>query len=81
MTSEEARLKIHSEADFIYLPRFENSINKLLRRYSGGPVPDRIIAQALLITEDEVQSLYEIIVIKLRTGMGVEALDQEQDSL
>lgn len=71
MTTEEARQKVLEDPDFILLPRFECSIAKLLRRYPEGTVPDRYIAQGLLITEDDVQAKYEAVVKKLRRSMKV----------
>jgi hypothetical protein len=70
MTSDEVRKRLLEDPDFVYLPRFENSVLKLLERYPDG-VPPKIIAQGLMMTEDEVVALYERVVTKLRRYMGV----------
>ena len=70
MTTSELRRLLEEDPDFIYLKRFDYSLKKLLERYPDG-CPDRIIANALLMTEDDIQALYEKIVIKLRNAMGV----------
>ena len=71
--ADDVRKKIMEEDDWIYCPRFNNSISCLLDRYPDG-VPERIIAQVLLITEEEVEALYQGIVLKLR-----EALREDED--
>lgn len=71
MTSDEVTNLIETDSDYVYLKRFDFSLNKLLERYPEG-VPVRIIAQALFMTEEEVEATYESIVVKLRRFMGVE---------
>jgi hypothetical protein len=70
MTTEEVQMKIQEDPNFVYLKRFEHSIDRLEVRYPDG-CPDHVIAQALLITEDDVVSQYNAIVLKLRRLMGV----------
>lgn len=70
MTSAEVRRLLETDPDFLHLKRFDFSMGKLLERYPEG-VPDRIIAQALLMTEDDVEILYNQTVEKLRNLMGV----------
>jgi hypothetical protein len=67
----EAKLLVANEADFVYLKRFDFSLSKLVERHPTG-VPDRIIAAALMVTEDDVRDMYEEIVLKLRQTMKVE---------
>lgn len=71
MTTVEAKQMVENDHDFIYLKRFQYSLTKLLERYPDG-VPDRIIANGLMLTEDDVHELYERTVKKLRGLMGVE---------
>ena len=71
MTLNETKTKIAEDPDFINLKRFDYSLAKLLERYPEG-VPVRLIAGALLITEAEVEKLYQQVVVKLRNLMGVE---------
>lgn len=70
MTSDEVRARLSQEPDFIYLPRFDFSLAKLMERYPDG-VPDKLVAQGLMMTEEEVQSLFLGIVAKLRRTMGI----------
>lgn len=71
--SVEIRERIENDADYVYLRRFEFSLVKLLQRYPEG-VPDHLIAQGLLRTEEEIGELYEATVAKLRKFMGVHPL-------
>lgn len=61
--------KIYVDPDWVELRRFDNSLKKVLKRYPDG-APDRLIAQALGITEQEVQEQYDQIVEKLRRAVG-----------
>ncbi len=69
MTTEEALRRINEDPDFVLLKRFDYSIVKLLARYPDGVPNDKIIAQALLITEEDVENLYGTIVEKLRAKL------------
>lgn len=68
MTEKEIRYLLDTDPDFIGIKRFDFSLKKLLERYPDG-CPDRIIAQALLLTEDEVKELHNRIVEKLKEKM------------
>jgi hypothetical protein len=70
MTPEEIRHKLATDEDYIPLKRFDYSLKKLLERYPDG-VPDRIIAQSLLVEEEQVEVLYQEIVTKLQQLMKV----------
>lgn len=70
MTGDEARARLQSDLDFVYLPKFEFSLQKLMERYPDG-VPDRLIAQALMLTEDDVEEMFQSAVLKLRKMMKV----------
>lgn len=67
----EARVRLVDDEDYICLKRFEYSLSRLLERYPEG-CPDRIVAQALLMTEDQVQEMYQSVVVKLRQVMNVQ---------
>ena len=71
MTAQEARKLIEESPDFIYLKRFEYSLANLVSRHPEG-VSDRVIAAALMLTEDDVEEMYVAIVQKLRVAMKVE---------
>ena len=71
MEKTDAKDRINEEEDFVNLKRFSYSLKKLMERYPEG-VPDKYIAQALDVAENEVPALYEEVVAKLRTLMNVE---------
>jgi hypothetical protein len=70
MTSEEARKRIATETNFIFMKRFDNSLERFMDRYPDG-APVRVIAQALMMTEDEVESVLQGVIEKLRVSMNV----------
>jgi helix-turn-helix protein len=78
MNTAQAKQLIEEKEDFVYSKRFEYSLKKVMERYPDG-CPDRIIAAVLLITEDEVQEIYETVVNKLRIGMGVVLPEESSD--
>lgn len=71
MDEKDVRRRLETEEDFINLKRFGFSIREVMKRYPDG-VPDRIIAQALGISEEEVEARYGEIVAQLRETMKVE---------
>lgn len=70
-TTEELQLRIDTEDDFVNIKRLDYSLERVLQRYPDG-APQRVIAQALMISEDEVEKLYETVVQKLRNALKVE---------
>lgn len=76
-TVEEIRTRIQTEPDFVNLKRFDYSLEKVLERYPEG-APPRLIAQALLMTEEEVEELYQQTVVRLREVMKVDDADPEE---
>lgn len=63
-------MKLNEDPDWIAIKRYSNSLKVLEKRYPDG-CPDHIIAQALGITETEVEEHYQKIVACLRLGIGV----------
>ena len=63
--------RLLTDPDFIVTKRFGNSLEKLLERYPDE-VPPRYIAQALGISELDLDTLYAGMLEKLRTSMKVE---------
>lgn len=70
MTSNEARQRIAEDPDFVYLKRFDFSLAKALERYPEG-LPDKLCAQALMITEDDWEMVWRNLLDKLRGLMGI----------
>jgi hypothetical protein len=60
--------RIKTSPDFILLRRYDYSLEKLTKRYPDG-VPPKLAAQALGITEQEEEELYQSAVKKLREKM------------
>lgn len=73
MDSQEAKKRVLSDPKFVNLKRFGYRIDRVLERYAREPngCPDRIIANALMIPEHEVEEVYQQAVRLLRRGMGV----------
>lgn len=70
MTTEDANRLIEEDPDFVALKRFDYSLEAVVARYPDG-CSDRIVSQALMVTEDDVQTMYDDVVAKLRRLMGV----------
>lgn len=71
MTTDDAKFLIDNDEDFVYVKRFDYSLKKLLEKYPDG-APDRVIAQALMITEEDVEKTYQHIVQKLKDSLGLD---------
>lgn len=71
MTDEEMVEKLKSEPDFIFGPKYRNSVQELLRRYPNG-VPDKIIAQVLGISIPEVEEAFQLVILKIRSELKLE---------
>ena len=71
MTEDDARERVHTEPDFVNSKRHEYSLKKLEERYPDG-APDNVIANALMIKEEEVEPEFDKVVVKMRKEMGVE---------
>ncbi len=68
MNSEEVKVLIETDSDWIAIKRFDNSLKKLLERYPEG-VPTRIICQALAMDEEQVEKLYQSVLEKLKAKL------------
>ncbi len=71
MTDEEAKKKLDAEPDFAFVKRYEYSMKVLEERYPEG-APDNIIAQALMIEEEQVEPALNKLIVKMRGLMKVE---------
>lgn len=59
------------DPEFVAMRRFGYSATRLMERYDDG-CPEHIIAQALLLSELEVQVAYQALILKLRALMSIE---------
>ncbi len=71
MTQTERRKRLHTEADYINIKKYKNRMSNLLKRYPES-TPDKVIALALMLPEEQVEVEYQRIVQKLREFMKVE---------
>jgi hypothetical protein len=69
MTTEEAINRINTEPDFVYLKRLDYSLARVVERFPDG-APDRTIAQALMITPEDVERIYQDIVQRLKKQLA-----------
>jgi len=69
MTEHEKRTLLDVNPDGILLKRFDYSLAAALKRYDEG-MPDALIAQALDLTEHQVQKRYQDIILHLRESLG-----------
>jgi hypothetical protein len=70
VTSTEVKNRLERDPDFVYLKRFDYSLKKVMLRYPDG-CPTRVIAQALLLTEEDVEIMHQRIISRLQDLMGV----------
>jgi hypothetical protein len=68
MDKSELIKRILQEEDYIRCPKFSNSLNKFLSRNFDG-VENSTIARLLMMSEDEVEKIYEEAIAKLRKSM------------
>lgn len=66
LTTDKALELINDSPNFVCLKRFDYSLKKLLARYPEG-VPDKVIAQALMIPEEYLPELWNDIIVRLRS--------------
>lgn len=71
MEKNEILKKILEEEDYIRCPKFSNSLNKFTEKNDGG-VENSTIARLLMMTEEEVERVYQEAIQKLRDDMDDE---------
>lgn len=68
MEKDNLSKKVLEDEDFIYAPKFGNSLNKYLAKMENPP-DNSVIGKLLLIPEAEVEKLYQESIIALRKDM------------
>lgn len=68
MEKNELQQKILEEEDYVRAPKFSNSLSKFLSKNSDG-VENATIARLLMISEEEVEKLFQEAVVILREEM------------
>lgn len=61
---------VEHDDDYVHIKRFDFSLKKVIDRYPDG-APNKVVAQALMISEEEAEELYQKVVEKLRKSMKV----------
>ena len=74
MEKNDLKKKIVEEEDFIRAPKYGNSLNKFLAK-NERKLDNGAIGRLLLISEEEVEDLYQKSVVELRKEM----VDDEED--
>lgn len=62
------RRLVECDPDFVALPRYGYSLTRVVESHPDG-CSDRVVAQALMISEAELSSIYDSIVQKLRANL------------
>ena len=71
LTQEEIQKKLENDPDFIFSAKYNNSIEQIIEKHPTG-CPDKLIAKVLrLESPEEVESIYQGIVKKLREKMTI----------
>lgn len=71
MTSKTVKKRIEEEEDFIYCPRLNNSLKKLISKNPEG-VSDERICKVMIIEQEELDEIYESALQKFRKALGME---------
>lgn len=58
--------RLENDEDFIVAPRHRNSLKQLLSDSSKG-IDDKVIARVLNISQEEVETVYQSAILKLRS--------------
>lgn len=69
MDKPEIIKKIAEEEDYIRCPKMGNSLMKFMSKNPDG-VDTAVIARMLLMTEEEVEAIYQESITQLRLKMG-----------
>ncbi len=72
MNQAERRKRLHTEHEYINIKKYKHRMSNLLKRYPES-TPDKVIALAMMLPEEQVEVEYQRIVRKLRELMKVEA--------
>jgi len=61
--------KIVEEEDYIRCPKMSNSLSKFMSKNPDG-VENTVIARVLLMTEEEIEAIYQESIAQLRLKMS-----------
>lgn len=74
MNDDEARQMFETDPNFIPSRRYGYSLARFEQRYPDGSAPDHVIANALGMTEPEVEAWYARIVAEMQHKMGTQGV-------
>jgi DNA-binding NarL/FixJ family response regulator len=69
LSKEQIKEKIETDEDFVYAPKFDNSLDKLMQEYPDG-LENNKIAKHLCLEESTVEYLFRSAVAKLKSLVG-----------
>lgn len=69
MDKKQIKKRILEEEDYIRYPKYSNSLIKFLGKYPDG-IENSTIARILLMSEEEVEKIYQEAVEMLKEKMG-----------
>lgn len=67
---DEKKAKILQDEDFVDCPKFKNSIKKIKEKNPDG-IDDKLIAEILLLTPEELETLYLNSLQKIRKHLNI----------
>jgi hypothetical protein len=67
---DEKKAKILQDEDFVDCPKFKNSIKKIKEKNPDG-IDDKLIAEILLLTPEELEALYLNSLQKIRKHLDI----------
>ena len=70
--TKKAKELIENDPDYIYSPANNFSLEEFTKKHDEG-VDDGHISKVLLISEEEVDTLYQSAVEKIKNALGVES--------
>lgn len=65
---DEMAKKVREEEDFIHAPKHQNSLQKFLAK-NDKPLDNGAIGRLLMVSEEEVEEIYEESIVILREEM------------
>ncbi len=74
---DKLRELVRTDENTIALKRYEHSLAVLRAKYKDDPIPNKLMASALLLSEEELAAEYERIVKKLQSLMSPSTADIE----
>ena len=78
MTKKIRDMRLDIDPDFVVSPKHNNSLKRFMNDHPNG-APDVAICKALELSKEELQSIYDSAILKLRRAMV--GLSDNQDEV